>query len=84
MITVLKQRKWPPGEWRTQMTSVNIAHTEDLGRLGRLASAVSRAVTHIKQRRELMGLLDMPDYLLKDIGLQRHEITREGLKRFWE
>lgn len=66
------------------MTSVNIAHTEDLSRLGRLASTVSRVVTHIKQRRELMGLLDMPDYLLKDIGLQRHEITREGLKRFWE
>ena len=65
------------------MTSVNIAHTEDLSRLGRLASTVSRVVTHIKQRRELMGLLDMPDYLLKDIGLQRHEITREGLKRFW-
>jgi uncharacterized protein YjiS (DUF1127 family) len=32
----------------------------------------------------LMSLLDMPDYLLKDIGLQRHEITREGLKWFWE
>jgi uncharacterized protein YjiS (DUF1127 family) len=31
-----------------------------------------------------MGLLDMPDYLLKDIGLQRDEIAREGLKRFWE
>lgn len=65
------------------MTSVNIAHTEDLSRLGRLASTVSRVVTHIKQRRELMGLLDMPDYLLKDIGLQRHDITREALKRFW-
>ena len=65
------------------MTSVNITHTEDLSRLGRLASTVSRVVTHIKQRRELMGLLDMPDYLLKDIGLQRHDITREALKRFW-
>jgi uncharacterized protein YjiS (DUF1127 family) len=66
------------------MTSMNIAHTENLGRLAYLASAISRAVTHMRQRRELMGLLDMPDYLLKDIGLQRHDITREGLKRFWE
>jgi uncharacterized protein YjiS (DUF1127 family) len=31
-----------------------------------------------------MALLDQPDYILKDIGLQRHEITREGLKRFWD
>ncbi|HYM98343.1 MAG TPA: DUF1127 domain-containing protein [Aestuariivirgaceae bacterium] len=65
------------------MTSVNTAHTGKLGRIAYFAFAVSRAVTHVKQRRELMGLLDLPDYLLKDIGLQRHDITREGLKRFW-
>jgi uncharacterized protein YjiS (DUF1127 family) len=38
----------------------------------------------MQQRRALMGLLDLPDYLLKDIGLQRDEISREGLKHFWE
>ena len=54
------------------------------GLLFRVFSTVSQLATRIWQRRKLMSLLDMPDYLLKDIGLQRHEITREGLKWFWE
>ena len=37
----------------------------------------------VRRRRELMGLLGQPDQLLKDIGLQRSDIAREGLKRFW-
>jgi uncharacterized protein YjiS (DUF1127 family) len=37
----------------------------------------------IRARRELMRLLSQPDYLLKDVGLQRDAITREGMKRFW-
>jgi uncharacterized protein YjiS (DUF1127 family) len=36
-----------------------------------------------RERQELLALLDRPDYILKDIGLQRHEITQEGLKRIW-
>lgn len=36
-----------------------------------------------RRRRELMGLLGQPDHLLKDVGLQRSDITREGLKSFW-
>jgi uncharacterized protein YjiS (DUF1127 family) len=36
-----------------------------------------------RQRRELMGVLGLPDYVLKDIGLQRHEITQEAFKPFW-
>ena len=40
-------------------------------------------VRRVQRRRELMGLLGQPDHLLKDIGLQRSDITREGLKRFW-
>jgi uncharacterized protein YjiS (DUF1127 family) len=36
-----------------------------------------------RRRRELMGLLGQPDYLLKDVGLDRSQITREGLKPFW-
>jgi uncharacterized protein YjiS (DUF1127 family) len=47
-------------------------------------AVVSRIAGRLRSRRQLMSLLDMPDYLLKDIGLQRHEITREALKRFWE
>jgi uncharacterized protein YjiS (DUF1127 family) len=37
----------------------------------------------IRHRREVMGLLSQPEPLLKDVGLQRDEITREGLKPFW-
>jgi uncharacterized protein YjiS (DUF1127 family) len=40
-------------------------------------------VQRMRKRRELMGLLGQPDYLLKDVGLQRSDITQEGLKRFW-
>lgn len=40
-------------------------------------------VRRVRQRRELMGLLGQPDRILKDVGLQRHDITREGLKPFW-
>jgi uncharacterized protein YjiS (DUF1127 family) len=47
-------------------------------------AVVSRIAGRLRSRRQLMSLLDMPDHLLKDIGLQRHEITREALKRFWE
>jgi uncharacterized protein YjiS (DUF1127 family) len=36
-----------------------------------------------RQRQELMGILGLPDYLIKDIGLQRHEITQEAVKPFW-
>lgn len=35
------------------------------------------------ERRELMGLLGQPEIALKDVGLQRDAITREGLKPFW-
>ena len=36
-----------------------------------------------RQRRELWGVMGFPDYLLKDIGLQRDEIAREAIKPFW-
>jgi uncharacterized protein YjiS (DUF1127 family) len=28
-------------------------------------------------------LLGMPDYLLKDVGVQRHEIQREAVRPLW-
>ncbi len=36
-----------------------------------------------KKRRELRGLLASQDHVLKDIGLHRHDISREALKPFW-
>jgi uncharacterized protein YjiS (DUF1127 family) len=63
---------------------VNNVHTNG-PRLVSLASVVSprKWLRRMRERRELLGLLNQPDYILKDIGLERHEITREGLKRFW-
>ncbi len=49
-------------------------------------AVLKRVMTWIerrRQRRELMGLLNLPDYMLKDIGLQRHQIAREMVKPFW-
>ncbi len=51
--------------------------------LGTLALLPMVWVQRVRRRRELMGLLGQPDHLLKDIGLQRSDIAREGLKRFW-
>ncbi len=35
------------------------------------------------ERQELAGVLDFPDYLLKDIGLERSAVAREAVKPFW-
>ncbi len=37
----------------------------------------------VRNRRQLMRLMEQPEYLLKDVGLQRDEIVREAIKRFW-
>jgi uncharacterized protein YjiS (DUF1127 family) len=73
-----------------QMSTVTIAHTGRLARAAWLVPFLVTAVTaplswlrRIRQRRELMGLLSQPDHFLKDVGLQRHDITREALKPFW-
>jgi len=73
------------------MTTVNLTHTSSRQQALRAASLLAVAarlpltwMRRLRQRRELMGLLHQPDYLLKDVGLQRDQITREGLKRFWD
>jgi uncharacterized protein YjiS (DUF1127 family) len=52
--------------------------------LATISALPAKWARRLRERSELMALLDQPDYILKDIGLQRHEITREGLKRFWD
>ena len=66
------------------MTSVNFTHTNPnlFSQLGHVFSPFS-LLRRFRERRELLGLLDQPDYILKDIGLQRDEISREALKRIW-
>lgn len=72
------------------MASMIMTHTETAHRVVHAATLAGKAAVlpftwmkRIRQRRELMGLLSHPDYLIKDVGLQRDEITREGLKPFW-
>ena len=72
------------------MANVTITHDGIFRPLAWLASSLEATVSlpvvwvrRVRQRRELMGLLGRPDHILKDVGLQRHDITREGLKPFW-
>jgi uncharacterized protein YjiS (DUF1127 family) len=37
----------------------------------------------LRERREMNYLLSLPEYQLKDIGLQRGDIQREALKPVW-
>ncbi|HVY43707.1 MAG TPA: hypothetical protein VG966_11800 [Hyphomicrobiaceae bacterium] len=52
-------------------------------KLVKLASLPLLWLKRMRQRRELMGLLAQPDYMLKDVGLQRYDITHEAMKPFW-
>jgi uncharacterized protein YjiS (DUF1127 family) len=42
-----------------------------------------RIVRRVRERRELSRLLSLPDYLLKDVGLQRHDVQRQALRPLW-
>ena len=72
------------------MAHVTITHRRTFRPRAWLASSLEATASlpvvwmrRVRQRRELMGLLGQPDHILKDVGLQRHDITREGLKPFW-
>ena len=46
--------------------------------------AIFRSVwKRLRERREMNHLLSLPDYELKDIGLQRGDIQREALRPVW-
>lgn len=64
----------------------HISRTGWLNPVGPLAVAVLLPwawLQRVKRRRELMGLLSQPDYIIKDVSLDRSQITREGVKPFW-
>ena len=42
-----------------------------------------RIVRRIQERRELNRVLSFPDYLLKDIGVQRNDMQRKALDPLW-
>ena len=51
--------------------------------LGQPIIIARRIVRRIQERRELNRLLSFPDYLLKDIGLQRNDMQRKALDPLW-
>jgi uncharacterized protein YjiS (DUF1127 family) len=68
------------------MVTVILNHTGVMHkklRLGSLLSLPFTWITRARQRRELTSLLGQTEHILHDLGLQRDEITREGLKPFW-
>jgi len=57
--------------------------TEMSAFLGRPITIAGRIVRRIRERREMNRLLSFPDYLLKDIGLQRNDMQRKALRPLW-
>ena len=72
------------------MTSMTYRHpngnsllTEMSAFLRHPIAIAAHVVLRFKERRELNRLLSYPDYLLKDIGLQRSDIQRKSLESLW-
>ncbi len=72
------------------MTSMTYRHPNGKSLLSemsaflRLPFAIAgRIVRRIQERRELNRLLSYPDYLLKDVGVQRSDLQREALLPLW-
>jgi len=59
------------------------SHSHDLASLAAILRLPLIWMKRIRDRRQLLQLLAQPDYLVRDIGLDRADITREGLKPFW-
>jgi uncharacterized protein YjiS (DUF1127 family) len=65
----------------TIQTSTHTPHV--LGLIAAPLFFVHGIARRFKHRREMNRLLGMPDYLLKDVGVQRHEIQREAVRPLW-
>jgi uncharacterized protein YjiS (DUF1127 family) len=69
----------------TAKTSCHDASSASFERvhLGALVRLPLTWMKRVRDRRQLLQLLAQPDYMVRDIGLERADITREGLKPFW-
>ena len=67
------------------MTTVTNTHSfsHSLGLIAAPLRFVHGIGRRIRQRREMNRLLGMPDYLLKDVGVQRHDIQRQAVRSLW-
>jgi uncharacterized protein YjiS (DUF1127 family) len=64
------------------MTSIH-ASSHVLGLIAAPFQFVNGVARRFRHRREMNRLLGMPDYLLKDVGVQRHDIQRESVRPLW-
>lgn len=65
------------------MSYVSISHKPSR-QFGHFSDLFTRKwLQQVRARRELMSLLDLPDYLLKDIGLQRDDIADLAARGPW-
>jgi uncharacterized protein YjiS (DUF1127 family) len=67
------------------MTTVTNTHSvsHSLGLIAAPLRLVHSVGRRIRQRREMNRLLSFPDYLLKDVGVQRHDIQRQAVRSLW-
>jgi uncharacterized protein YjiS (DUF1127 family) len=65
-----------------KMTSI---HTSGhvLGLIAAPFHFVNGVARRFRHRREMNRLLGMPDYILKDVGVQRSDIQREAVRPLW-
>ncbi|TRC89022.1 DUF1127 domain-containing protein [Mesorhizobium sp. WSM4303] len=70
----------------TKMTTIDHANysasRDRLGAIGFAKSAIRLAFLALKVRSQRAALHEMPDYLLKDIGIRRSEINHVTSMRF--
>ena len=69
-------------EFHSASRTVSNAHV-----LGHLQAAVNTLYTWAdrrQKRRELRELLMNDNHVFADIGLERHDVTREAFKPFWQ
>ncbi len=65
------------------VSSYHTSLTHQQSRRGGVLGFVSTLMDRLRNRREMNRLLSMPDYQLRDIGLQRGDIQREALRPLW-
>jgi uncharacterized protein YjiS (DUF1127 family) len=53
-------------------------------RRSRVGSLLRRILTWLERVRQRQALLALDDWVLKDIGLSRADVMREGDKPFWQ
>ena len=67
------------------MTSMISHHTSSQisAVFGHPFAVAGRIARRIRERRELNRVLSFPDYLLKDMGVQRNDMQRKALDPLW-